>query len=138
MESIIVKCCMNGSDVTNFTDGKLYRATKPRPDLAVYEIKDDNGHVKVILPGEKSPHLVRQTDFRGWRTQKPVGVFEVVTPEFKCIESEQFAAGHMLPMGTGWRAEDHGTWRIKGVGGMGEFFRGSLADCKAFVERIGR
>jgi hypothetical protein len=68
-------CHKLGANVSNFTDGKKYKAIKESGSELVYSIVDDIGHTRIVLSdNQPSPHLVQ----RGVLTQKSVGIFEPV------------------------------------------------------------
>ena len=71
-------CRKNGSDVANFTDGKIYE-TVGREGDGVF-VRDDLGYLRLVLPGQLSAHLVVSVkDARNpSHTQDVVGVFEIV------------------------------------------------------------
>lgn len=54
-EHIKVKCLKNGAESSIFTDGKLYEARNLFK--SVYEIFDDKGYPRLIIPNNLSPLL---------------------------------------------------------------------------------
>lgn len=70
-------CRKNGSNVTNFTDGKIYPATERLNKLIV--VTDDRGVPRYVLPDEPSPHLIKYT--AGSNDHEVVGVFEIIPEE---------------------------------------------------------
>ena len=74
MKNVIrVRCEKGGADSRVFTDGKVYEARHHAN--ALYEVRDDRGNVRYIIPGERCPHLVVQHDH--WQ-QAVVGRFVVL------------------------------------------------------------
>lgn len=74
---MLVRCIKNGSTSRIFTDGKIYEARHFKN--ALYEIHDDLGHSRYIIPDEPCPHLVREINRPGWYpAQVVVGRFEEV------------------------------------------------------------
>jgi hypothetical protein len=70
-------CIKNNSDVRNFTDRAVYRAVSAEGNLV--GILDDLGRLRLVLPGEPSPHLVRQLPGRRYlNSQEVVGRFEIL------------------------------------------------------------
>lgn len=55
IEELKVQCQKDGSTNTYFTDGRVYTARHHQNRL--YEVKDDRGHPRFIIPGELCPHL---------------------------------------------------------------------------------
>ena len=74
---ILLKCVKNGSTVSNFTDGKIYHSIGIEGNGVL--IYDDFNYMKFIIPGERSPHLVKEKlDSLYKYGQECVGWFEVV------------------------------------------------------------
>ena len=73
-----VVCRMNGSNVTNFTDGKRYPEVCRQGNCV--GIHDDRGILRYILPNEPSAHLVFSYRIGHWpyQAQDVVGRFEEV------------------------------------------------------------
>jgi hypothetical protein len=70
---MLVRCEMNGADYhAPFTDGREYVATHVRNRL--WEVTDDKGHTRYIIPGELEAHLQKLSE-RGDGCSQPVGRF---------------------------------------------------------------
>lgn len=73
-----LKCIMNGSTVTNFTDGKVYEEVSIQGNLV--GVLDDSSVLRYILPNSLSGHLVKVEKVNVWpgEIQVVVGAFEEV------------------------------------------------------------